>query len=147
MRCAIWSKSMSIFSSHIPFRRLADLLEGRLSPDEQAPLRAHVADCPRCAADVAWLERITGLMRTDASADAPPQVIARAVSLFRPRAAQPAPGLLQRVVAALRFDSAQLPLAAGVRSGQPVARQLLYDAGGYELDLRVAPADEAWIVS
>lgn len=134
-------------SPHIPFRRIADLVEGRLLAGEQAQLLAHLATCPRCTSERVWVERVIGLMRTDETKDTPPSVIAHAVRLFRPRIAQPAPGLLQRVVATLRFDSAQLPLAFGVRAGQPAGRQLLFNAEQYDVDLRVKPAGEAWQVS
>ena len=138
---------MSILSSHVPFSKLADLVEGRLEPDEQAQVRRHVAVCPGCAADVGWLESVIGLMRDDQSEEVPSAALARAVRLFRARAARPAPGLLERVQAVLRFDSAQLPLAYGVRGEQPVARQLLFGAGVHDLDLRVAPAGDGWTVS
>jgi anti-sigma factor RsiW len=146
---------VSIFSSHVPFRRLADLVEGRLRPDEQAQVQRHVAGCPRCAAEVAWLESVLELMRGDASEDAPPPVITRAVRLFRPIArqapechrGQAVPEPRRRVAAVMQFDSARLPLMAGVR-GEPMGpRQLLFSAEEYELDLRIAPAGEAWIVS
>jgi hypothetical protein len=37
--------------------------------------------------------------------------------------------------------------AYGVRSGQSAARQMLYSAGDNDLDLRVTPSGEAWVVS
>lgn len=138
---------MSILSSHVAFGRLADLVEGRLEPDEQAQVRRHVAVCPRCAANASWLESVIGLMRSDDSEVVPSPVVARAVRLFRARAAQQAAGLLERVQAVLRFDSGQLPVAYGVRAEQPMARQLLFGAGVRDLDLRVAPAGDGWSVS
>src|SRR5919198_228173 len=107
--------------SKIPFQRLVDLVEGRLSPDERADVLAQVAANPQAAREVVWLERIIGLMRTDATADAPPYVVARALRLFRQRGAHDAPPLRQRIRAMLQFDSAQRPLPMGVRSGQATA--------------------------
>ncbi len=138
---------MSMKSSHVPFDRLADLAEGRLEADEQRRARAHLAVCARCAADAAWLERTTRLMRADDSEDAPAHVVARAVRLFRPRVADPAPSLRERIVAALTFDSGQAPLAFGVRAAQTMPRQLLYTAGEQELDLRLTPVGDRWIVA
>lgn len=138
---------MSALSSHIPFRRLVDLAEGRLSPGEREQVQHHMASCPRCTADVAWLEHTIGLMRSDDCQDAPSPVVARAVRLFRTRSAQPAPGILERVRAVLRFDSVQLTRAYGVRAEQPVARQLLFGAGEQDLDVRIAPAGDGWAVS
>ncbi|MBS0447765.1 MAG: hypothetical protein JSR59_17635 [Proteobacteria bacterium] len=57
-------------------------------------------------------------------------------------------GAVRRVVAALRFDSATAsPALAGVRSSAPgAARHLLFSAEGRDIDLRIAPAGEAWLL-
>ncbi len=54
---------------------------------------------------------------------------------------------IDSVEATLSFDSRQLSPAFGVRAGRSVARQLLFSAGEYDLDVRVAPDDGAWVVS
>lgn len=136
---------MNTFSSHISFERLVDLVEGRLPPTEQLQLLAHVSSCAHCAAEKSWLERIIGLMRADTSEDAPPAVIARARLLFRPRVT-PAPTGRRRIPALVHFDSRQRPLALGMRSGQPAARQLLLKAEDYDLDIRIIPAGTTWQV-
>jgi hypothetical protein len=71
------------------------------------------------------------------------------VHLFSARAGRPAPaaGWPQRILAVLRFDSAQSPLALGQRAGPAPARQLLFSAGAHDLDLRLTPAGEAWVVT
>lgn len=137
---------MSKTSRHLPFDRLVDIAEGWLSAEEQTAARAHLAACPRCAGELAHLERLLGLMHADDSVDAPPQVIARAIRLFAPRAATRAPSPWERVLATLRFDSAQLVLAPGVRSATTAPRQLLFSAGAHELDLRIVPTGERWTV-
>jgi hypothetical protein len=76
--------------------------------------------------------------------DAPEAVIQRAIHLFAARAPAPvaAPGLVQRLVATLTFDSAGLaPLAAGLRAESAPTRQLLYAADGRDIDLRIATTD------
>jgi hypothetical protein len=79
--------------------------------------------------------------------DAPESLIQRTVSAVqalqatRAQPAPAAPGLLQRVMAALAFDSAAAPaLAQGVRSGGPASRQLLFTAQGHDVDLRITAA-------
>jgi anti-sigma factor RsiW len=136
-------------SFHIPFAQLADLAEGRLAPEDQASLRSHLAVCPACAEDLTWLERVITRMRTDDSHDAPAPVIARATRLFRSRAQETAspPSLRERVLAVLRFDSAQRPLAFGLRAGQTPTRQLLFSAGKRDLDVRLTQTGETWVVS
>lgn len=78
--------------------------------------------------------------------DAPEALILRTIgtlqTLQQQRRAN-APGLLQRVLAALVFDSAQAPaLALGIRAGAAVARQLVFSAPGVDVDLRIAAADD-----
>jgi hypothetical protein len=138
---------VSIGSRHIPFERLIDFVEGRLSPGEQAQLRAHVSACHRCAAEVAWLERVIELMRTNDIEEPPPRVATHIMHSFRSHSALELAPLRQRIVAALRFDSAQLPLPVGMRSGPIVERQLVFSAEGLNLDLRITPAGSLWTVS
>ena len=140
---------MNNFITHIPFNRLVDLAEGHLLPDEREQLQAHLAACGRCSREAAEIVRLIGLMRTDTSEDAPRPVIARAVELF-PKSSSPRPaipGVMPRILASLRFDSLGLAPAFGVRSGEPSARQLLYGAESYDVDLRIEPADQAWVLS
>jgi anti-sigma factor RsiW len=61
--------------SHPPFDRLTDLVRGDLSTDQQAEIAAHIVTCPLCADQVAWLEHILELYRTDESESAPPRAI------------------------------------------------------------------------
>lgn len=130
---------MSSVRDHIPFALLADFAEGRRAPDDQA--REHLVACGRCAGELASLERLIGVMRADRSADAPAELIARAKGLFR----APGPNLRQRLLAALSFDSARAPLAFGVRTGEismqgrAAERQMLFNAGALDIDLRLAP--------
>ncbi|HYJ47793.1 MAG TPA: hypothetical protein VEV81_14345 [Pyrinomonadaceae bacterium] len=133
--------------NHPPFEKLADLAEGRLNTGESEALQAHTSACSRCAEKLGGLERVVGLMRSDEAENAPEELISRAVNLFRSRAASKEPSLVKRLVAALSFDSFQMSPAYGVRSGQAQARQLLYTAGNYDLDLRVTQAGEAWNLS
>ena len=90
--------------------------------------------------------------------DAPGALIARTVAAVhalqaaRAAPAAVAPGLLQRVLAVLSFDSAGAPaLAFGVRAGGPASRQLLFTAQGHDVDLRITAAvpgaGEWWLLS
>jgi anti-sigma factor RsiW len=140
---------MSLIPKHISFARLADLVEGRLSADEARDERAHLDACARCSEQAAQLGHVTQLMRADTSQDAPRDAIFNAVGMFRARpSAVAAPNLLRRIVAALSFDSNALAPAFGVRSGQSApARQLLFNAGDFDIDLRLASNSEGWTVS
>jgi anti-sigma factor RsiW len=139
---------MRLTPEHITFERLADMAEGRLPAEETAAEHAHLASCQRCSAQAAELERVTTLMRADTSVDAPRDLVFNAVQLFHSRRTESAPGLLRRVVAALAFDSSSRTPAFGVRSGQTApARQLLFGAGDFDVDLRLAAGEEGWTVS
>ena len=126
----------------IVYNQLADLAEGRLPAAAAAALRRRVAADPAAAAELAALEELIALMRGDDSVAAPEPVIARAVRLMRPPA--PAPGPLARLVATLRGDSRQLPLAAGLRAGQGAPRSLAYSAADWDLDLQLTPQAGRW---
>jgi hypothetical protein len=137
---------MTIPNRHVPFAQLVDLAEGRVSDDVQKRIRAHMSSCGRCAAELAWLEQVIGLMRTDETVDPPPQVVARAVGLFRSRKAPDRASLRQRLRAVLRFDSSRASLAPALRSRVPIERQLIFEAEGFNLDLRVRPDGPMWLI-
>ena len=140
---------MNFRPSHIPFDRLVDWVEARLTAEERNQLQRHLTDCAHCRQELTQVERLFGLMQSDTSVDPPPAVINRAVRLFRPRQAEVTPPLLQRIVAALQFDSLQLAPATGLRSGAAAPRQLLFSAGDYDLDLRLAPTEQTdgWLLT
>ncbi|MDB5059560.1 MAG: hypothetical protein JWO59_3032 [Chloroflexi bacterium] len=138
---------MDSTTDHISAEQMVDLVERRLPSVAEAQARQHLADCSACTAEMARLEHTIALLRTEALEDAPRDVQARAARLLSARNAPAAQGLRRRVLAALRFDSAQRSLAAGARSGQPAARQLLFLAAGHELDLRIAQAGAQWSVT
>jgi hypothetical protein len=77
--------------------------------------------------------------------DAPEHVVQRAIGLWQPKAAlAPAPGLLQRILGVLNFDSAETSsLALGLRSTE-ASRQMLFTCGEHDLDLRWTLQDNGW---
>lgn len=136
---------MVLRSDHISFEQLLDLAEGRVSQEIETSARTHVASCSHCATELARTERLVLTMRADDLEDAPSHVVARAVRLMRP--AQPQPSLLRRVVAALTFDSMQTQPAFGLRSGAPMARQMLFNAERHDLDVRITPTSNQWAIT
>jgi len=140
---------MNNFLHHIPVSQLADYVEGNLPLTQRVELETHLAICSRCSDDLAQLERLMKLIRTDTSQDAPASVVDRAVRLFRSRteSESASSSFRKRILAVLNFDSKGLPPAFGVRSGKPSARQLLFHADVDEIDLRIEPADQGWTVS
>ena len=53
----------------------------------------------------------------------------------------------QRIMAVLRFDSAQLPLSVGRRSGSSAEQQLLFTAETLDLEVRITQSGSLWEVS
>lgn len=45
-------------ANHLSYDLLSGLVEGRTSPVEGAKAQRHLARCPRCRSELAWLERI-----------------------------------------------------------------------------------------
>ena len=138
---------MSVGSRHILFDRLIDLVEGRLSPDEQIQMRAHTSACSRCATQLAWLERVIGLIRTNDYEEPPARVAADISRVFGSYSPSASSSLRQRIMAVLRFDSAQLPLSVGRRSGSSTERQLLFTAETLDMEVRITQSGSLWEVS
>jgi hypothetical protein len=130
--------------SDINYEQLVDLAEGRIASADANMVRQQIANTP-AASELAALDRLVQLMRSDKSEDAPSYVIQRALRLMR----QPAPerGGLRRLLALVQFDSYHQPLAAGVRSGPDAVRQMLFVAEDTELDLRIVPENGLWRIA
>src|SRR5262245_4752787 len=86
-------------------------------------------------------EELIALIRADAAAEReeepPPEVVARAQRLLRQHRAHGARSL-RHLVARLIFDSRHRPAVAGLRALGSAGRQLVFEAGEYEVDLRLA---------
>ena len=137
---------MSTSGKHISHEKLADLIDGRATLEEQAQLMTHISDCRRCGNEYERLERLITLMR-DNSEDAPANVISNAIRLFKDHVTSREPAVLRRVIAELVFDSLNMAPAFGVRSGQAASRQLIYSAEENDIDLRLTLNNEMWVVS
>ena len=138
---------MSVGSRHISFDRLVDLVEGQLPPDERTQMQAHTSACSRCTTQLAWLERVIGLMRTNDYEEPPDHVAADISRLFSSYNPSPSSSLRQRILAVLRFDSAQLPVSVGRRSGSSTDRQLLFTAETLDLEVQFTQSGSLWEVS
>ncbi|MGE3465929.1 MAG: hypothetical protein AB7J13_03265 [Pyrinomonadaceae bacterium] len=77
-------------------------------------------------------------MQSDSSVDAPADAVRYAKNLFRTRAAEKAPSMIEQIVASLRVDLAPNRAAFGERSVGSAARQMLFEAGENAVDLRIA---------
>jgi hypothetical protein len=132
--------------SHPPFDRLTNLVRGDLSTDQQAEIAAHVVTCPLCADEVAWLEHILELYRTDESVSAPPAAIRSVRDFFRSKVTPQGEESWRHITAELTFDSAHMPPAIDVRSDTAMKRQMVFRAAEFELDIHVASTRSGWII-
>lgn len=130
--------------NHIPFSLIVDIAEGRTSPDAGA--RAHLDACPTCSSDLRWMSRTLAALQAEAAEEPPARAVADVKALFRARRPQRAPRA-SPLAAMLRFDSARARPAFALRAGASAERQLLFSAGPYDIDLRIAPAGDRWVVS
>ncbi len=139
---------MNLISHPVSFARLVDLAEGRLTADERTAVESHTNSCERCAVQLASLKKSISLMRADDSMDAPRDALAYAINLFGARRTASAPSLVERILAALTFDSALTAPAFGVRSSNTAdSRQLMYAAGATDIDLRIVRSEVGWTIS
>jgi anti-sigma factor RsiW len=105
-----------------------------------ARVRGHLeAGCRRCAAELETWTRLVGGLTADREPGAPEAVLRRAFALIHGLEVQPSP--VQRLLAALRFDSRGQLAPAGARDALGGSYHQLYGAGEETVELLVeAPA-------
>jgi hypothetical protein len=137
-----------MFSKHLSLEVIADLVEGRLSADANGRATSHLASCSDCTKRVSELDKVVGLMRSDRMEDAPANVLQRAFGIMPRKVAVETPTLIQKIVAALSFDSATFAPAYGVRSGAASqSRQMIFNAGERDVDLRITSHGNEWVIA
>ena len=138
---------MSDLTRHIAPEKLADLIDGRETPESRTQMMAHISECHACSTEYQRLEHLISLMKTDRAEEAPRDVVADVVNLFRKQAEARPPSMARRLMAALSFDSFTTTPAFGMRSGRAASRQLVYSVEGNDIDLRVTGEEDQWIIS
>lgn len=120
------------------FEQLLDYVDGRLDRAVAATVSTHLASgCGVCDGDRAWYQDLKVVAASDDSTAPPTWVLNRALRLFNAPATTTIVGRVASVVASLVFDSLRRPALAGARSSGVEARQLLYRAEDYSIDLQV----------
>jgi hypothetical protein len=120
---------------HIAEPAWADFVRGRCTPETISAIESHLASgCAACCSAASLWKSFMEVASKEQEYTPPSQVLRLVVAQFAAAkmAAPAAPRL-----ASLIFDSLVRPLASGVRSGAPVARQLVYEAEGLTIDLRI----------
>ncbi len=124
------------------FARLMDWVEGRLSEQEARAVEEWVAAAGSATqADVAWLRAFVRVSEGTVIASPPARVRETLIERFDAYAeGKRHPGLLQRLVARLTFDSTLQP-APGLRAAhaQEAQRQLVYSTDAADVAMIVSP--------
>jgi hypothetical protein len=124
---------------HFALEDWVDLARESLSEEQKTAMLRHAADCSRCLRTLRVWRRVAAIGRSEASF-VPSEEAVRAVKsayLRHLHQLSPAP---ESLLARLVFDSFRAPAAAGVRTLDLCSRQLLFEADGLAIDLRVETA-------
>lgn len=129
---------------HFSNSEWVDLVRGITTGASAAAMQSHVQDgCPECVeAHRAWNE-LASFTSRERQAD-PPEASVRVAKAYMATHyvsipdARPERRWVPSIVAALVFDSLREALPAGVRSGAPLARHLMYRANAFIVDLQIS---------
>jgi hypothetical protein len=114
------------------------LIRGTMETSAQAALQGHISSgCATCAENYRWLTELLAVTGQDDSFDFSEEAIAWSVAQFSAASAS-APSRVQ-ILARLVFDNLLPARVVEVRSmsAPAVSRQILYEAGNYDVDLRL----------
>ena len=120
---------------HIAETAWADFVRGHSTPETTSAIESHLASgCAACSSAATLWKSFMEVAAKEQEYTPPPQAVRLAEAQFAAAkiAASSTPSL-----ASLLFDSFARPLPAGIRSGAPMARQLVYEAEGLTIDLRI----------
>jgi anti-sigma factor RsiW len=137
-------------TAHPSHERLVNLAQGLLGAFERSWVEQHVAQCAGCLAELARLSESSSSPTTASEPPAERNVLARARWALqqRPRIHPGRASKIEHFAGALRFDSATMNSAFGIRgSADSSQRQLLFEAGPFEIELRTTAAREGWRIS
>jgi hypothetical protein len=127
--------------NELSFEQLVDWVDGRLTAEDAGSLARQVmASQPELQAEAAWLHAFRQ-MRQQIMLARPPAAVRQVLLARFADYAQGlrSPSLIQRIVAALTFDSLLQPLPAGVRGEEARPRQLVFAAERLDLVLNIHP--------
>jgi hypothetical protein len=121
---------------HLTNQAALDLVEGRLSKDEEAIWARHMETCNDCSMELlAWRQLSLDLKRSHLLS-APDQDLLKVVSIFQPQ--QSALGsAIRTILASIVFDSFLQPAPAGARGGVTTARQLVMRAEEFDIHIKI----------
>src|SRR5438445_7885347 len=119
---------------HFSEQAWADFVRGISEPLTKTNIESHLArGCSDCRATSDVWNQVQTMVSNEKSYTPPESVVRIVKQEFAATAKQEQTSVL----ASLLFDTFAQPLPAGIRSGAAVARQLVYEAEGLTVDLRL----------
>jgi hypothetical protein len=120
---------------HFDISEWTDYARG-VAPDVQrAAMDTHALSCVRCRSTLDLVQRVAECARAESGYEPPEQAVkwAKAISaLLSPRKSW-----FSRLVPRLVYDSLRDPVLVGLRAEDRVSHHVLYEAGDFNVDLRV----------
>lgn len=129
----------------ITIETLLDYIDDRADERTREEVRAHVdADCPRCAPQVAALQRLMPALREAMRYQAPEPVVERAKAIYRERFRKPA---RMPLIARLISDSRTGFAFAGARGAERTGIRMVFATEEHDIDLWHEPESEGtWYI-
>jgi hypothetical protein len=126
---------------HFPDHVWADFIRDTGTSESMDGLKAHLANgCAHCASEGDFWSRLRMCAENEASYAVPQDIVHMLKLEF---ASQHSQNSQESKVAHLVFDSFAQPLLSGVRAGLSAARQLVYEADGLTVDMRLEKGFQA----
>ena len=133
-------------ATHPSPERLANLARGLLGALERSRVERHVSECARCSAELGQLTAQTSETASAGRLD-DDGVLTRARRLLARGSTSQSTPPITRFTGSLRFDIATMPSTFGMRGSlDATSRQLLFEAGPFEIELHTRAAPSGWNV-
>ncbi len=128
-------------SKHFKESVYAQYVVGCLVRKEREEFEAHLkAGCQSCELSLNWYRSLSMALQQDQAFEPPESSVKSVLNAFRLR--KPETVNLVSMVAKVLFDSFAQPLMVGVRQPVLTERQVLYQAGEMQLDLKIEKTNE-----
>ena len=125
---------------HFSEQTWADFVRGISESETRANIESHLArGCSDCKTNFDIWNRLQTANANEGTYTPPDSVVRMMELEFARYAMERRPSVL----ASLLFDTFSQPLPAGMRSGVAVVRQLVYEAEGFTVDLRLDPQSQS----
>lgn len=131
---------------HLTFEKLVDKFEGRLAAADADSILSHLKECSACHAEHRKLEDFFGYVSIRPSEEVPQAATANILNIYqrRPVVEIAKEGLLSKL-GVLVFDD--WTTALNERFAGMDSRQMLFNADGFDIDLRIEFVGESCVVT